>query len=281
MNGIPVDQLKNKTNTGMQVKAFKANDEPHQNHGVHRDDHYIFFILKKNSGTLKVDFQDITVTAGHIYYVLPSQIHSQVKGDHAEGWFIAVDTSLISRDLRAVFENRLDLQLPSKLSEYELTQYDALLGVLHNELTQRQGDRYYLPITHALAQSFLGMAASNYNSLETAENKHTRSAEIAGKFKNLLSIHIKAIKSPSAYASMLNISTGYLNEAIKGVTGSTVSYWIRQEVFTEAKRLLYHSDAAVKEIAYELGFSDHSYFIRSFRRAYGLTPLKFRSLNRK
>ena len=80
---------------------------------------------------------------------------------------------------------------------------------------------------------------------------------------------------------MLNISTGYLNEAIKGVTGSTVSYWIRQEVFTEAKRLLYHSDAAVKEIAYELGFSDHSYFIRSFRRAYGLTPLKFRSLNRK
>jgi len=283
MKSIPVDQLQNKTNTGLQVIAFKADDEPHQNqsHGAHRDDHYIFFMLKKGSGKLKVDFQDITVTAGHIYYVLPSQIHYHAKGDHAEGWFLAVDTSLISANLRAVFENRLNLQLPCKLSEYELTQYETLLGLLHNEFTRRQEDQYYLPIIHSLVHSFLGMAASNYHSLDTTENKHARSAEIARKFKNLLSVNIKVIKKPSTYASMLNISTGHLNEAIKGVTGSNVSYWIQQEVFTEAKRLLYHSEADVKEIAYELGFNDYSYFIRSFRKVCGLSPLKFRSLNRQ
>ncbi|MGZ3766759.1 MAG: helix-turn-helix domain-containing protein [Mucilaginibacter sp.] len=283
MNSIPVDQLQNKTNTGLQVKAFKTDDEPQQiqSYSVHRDDHYIFFILKKGSGTLKVDFQDIVVTAGHIYYVLPSQIHSRVKGDHAEGWFLAVDTSLIATDLRAVFEGRLNLQLPCKLSKYELTQYENLLGLLQNEFTQRKGDKYYLSIIHTLVQSFLGMAASTYNSSATMENKHTRSVELARKFKTLLSINIKAIKSPSAYASMLNISTGYLNEAIKSVTGSTVSYWIQQEVFNEAKRLLYHTDVDVKEIAHELGFSDYSYFIRTFRKVCGLSPLKFRSLNRK
>lgn len=282
MNSIPVDQLQNKTNTGLQIKAFKADDESQheQTHGVHRDDHYIFFFLIKGSGTFKVDFQDIVVTAGHIYYVLPSQIHSRVKGDRAEGWFLAVDTSLISTDLRTVFENRLNLQLPYKLSKYELTQYENLLCILQNEFTQRQGDVYYLSIIHALAQSFLGMAASNYNSLDTTENKHTRSAEVALKFKNLLSKNIKVIKSPSDYASILNISTGHLNEAIKGVTGSTVSYWIQQEVISEAKRLLYHSDVDVKEIAHELGFSDYSYFIRSFRKVSGLSPSKFRSLNR-
>ncbi|WP_069660379.1 helix-turn-helix domain-containing protein [Arcticibacter eurypsychrophilus] len=282
MNGIPVDQLQNKTNTGLQIKAFKADDESQheQNHGVHRDDHYIFFFVRKGSGTIKVDFQDIVVTAGHIYYVLPSQIHSQVKGDGAEGWFLAVDTSLIATDLRAVFENRLNLQLPCKLSKYELTQYENLLCILQNEFTQRQGDVYYLSIIHALAQSFLGMAASKYNSLDTTENKHTRSAEVARKFKNLLSNNIKVIKSPSEYASILNISTGHLNEAIKGVTGSTVSYWIQQEMISEAKRLLYHSDVDVKEIAPELGFSDYSYFIRSFRKISGLSPSKFRLLNR-
>ena len=283
MNSIPVDRLQNKTNTGLQVIAFKAGDEPHQNQssGFHRDDHYIFFILKKGSGKLKVDFQDITVTAGCIYYVLPSQIHSQAKGDHAEGWFLAVDTSLIAADLRGVFENRLNAQLPCKLSDYELTQYENLLCLLQKEFTQRQEDKFYLSIIHSLVQSFLAMAASNYNSLDRIENKHTRSAEIAQKFKNLLSINIKAIKNPSTYGSMLNISTGYLNETIKGVTGSTVSYWIQQEVFTEAKRLLYYSDADIKGIAHELGFSDYSYFIRSFRRVCGLSPLKFRSLNRK
>ncbi len=282
MNSIPVDQLQNKTNTGLQVITFKADDEPHQNqnHGVHRDDHYIFFILKKGSGKLKVDFQDIAVTAGHIYYVLPSQIHSRAKGNEAEGWFLAVDTSLIAADLRGVFENRLNLRLPCKLSEYELTQYEVLLGLLHNELTQRQGDQYYLSIIHALVQSFFGMAASNYNSLDTIENKHTRSAELARKFKHLASIHIKEMKSPSAYASMLNISTGHLNEAIKGVTGSNVSYWIQQEVCAEAKQLLYHSDEDIKEIAHKSGFSDYSYFIHSFRKVC-VSPLKFRSGHRK
>lgn len=111
--------------------------------------------------------------------------------------------------------------------------------------------------------------------------RYTRSGELARKFKSLLSLNIKAIKNPSGYASMLNISTGHLNESIKAVTGSTVSYWIQQEVFTEAKRLLYHSDADVKEIAHELGFSDYSYFIRTFRKVCGLSPLKFRLLNRK
>lgn len=281
MKSIPVDHLQNKTNTGLQVIPFKADDEPpeYQGYGAHRDDHYIFFVLKKGSGKLKVDFEDIVMTAGHIFYVLPSQIHSRAKSNCAEGWFLAVDTSLIAADLRNVFETRLNLQLPCKLSIYELSQYEVLFDLLHNELTQRQGDQYYLPIIHALVKSFLAMAASNYSSLDTIENKHSRSSEIAGKFKNLLSINIKKIKSPSAYASMLNISTGHLNEAIKGITGSTVSYWIQQEVFTEAKRLLYHSDADVKEIAYELGFDDYSYFIRSFTKVCGLSPLKFRSLN--
>lgn len=125
------------------------------------------------------------------------------------------------------------------------------------------------------------MAASNYNSLDSIENRHSRSAEIAGKFKKLLLINIKKTKSHSAYTSMPNISTGHLNEAIKGTTGSTVSYWIQQEAFNEAKRLLYHGDADVKEIAYEMGFNDYSYFIHSFRKVCGLSPLKFRSLNRK
>ena len=282
MKSIPVDQLQNKTNTGLQIKAFKADDEPEQKHrdSVHRDDHYLFFVLKKGSGTLKVDFQDIEVTAGHIYYVLPSQIHSRVKGNRAEGWFLAVDVALIANDLRAVFENRLNLQLPCHLSEYELTQYESLLGLLQNEFTQRRGDPYYRSIVHTLVQSFLGMAASTYYSLAAIANKHTQSAEISRKFKNLLSMHIKAVKSPSAYASMLHISTGHLNAAIKNITGSTVSYWIQQELFTEAKRLLYHSDAAVKEIAHELGYRDHSYFIRSFRKACGSSPSKFRLLNR-
>jgi AraC family transcriptional activator of pobA len=32
----------------------------------------------------------------------------------------------------------------------------------------------------------------------------------------------------------------------------------------------------VKEVAYELGFNDHSYFIRMFRKVTGITPQEYR-----
>jgi AraC family transcriptional activator of pobA len=284
MKSIPVHQLQDRTSVGLQIKAFKADDKPQnktESSYAHRDDHYIFFLLTNGSGTLKVDFQDVVINAGQLYYILPSQVHHQIKTDCAEGWFLAVDTSLIPPDLRDVFERRLNLQAPCRLTDYELRQYSTLLSLLRNEFIERQDDKYYLPIIHTLVQSFLAMAASTYNTVETIENKHTRPAELARQFKNLLAVHSHEIKSPSAYASKLNVSSGYLNEAIKKVTGSTVSYWIQQEVFSEAKRLLYHSDVDVKQIAHELGYTDYSYFVRSFRKACGLPPLKFRLLNRK
>jgi AraC family transcriptional activator of pobA len=284
MNNIPVDRLQHKTSVGLQIKVFRPDDQ-HQNkkeiNDAHRDDHYIFFLLTQGSGTLKVDLQDIVVTAGQLYYILPSQVHSHIRAERAEGWFIAVDTALIPSHLRDVFEQRLAIQIPCELTVHELKQYSTLLSLLYIEFIERKGDKYYQPIIHTLGQSFLAMAASTYDRLNATQITRSRSAEIAHQFKSLLTIHSHTIKSPAAYASKLNVSPGYLNEAIKKVTGSSVSYWIQQEIFSEAKRLLYHSDADVKQIAHELGYTDHSYFIRSFRKAAGMPPSKFRMLNRK
>lgn len=283
MKSIRVDRLQNKTSAGLQIKAFDVDARQQsstENSGAHRDDHYIFFLLTKGSGTLTVDMQNITVAAGELYYILPSQVHHKIKTDRAAGWFLAVDTSLILPDIKDAFENRLNVQIPCKLSGHELKQYKSLLGVLRNEFVERPGNKYYLSIIHTLVQSFLAMAAATCSMAADTENKHGRSAEITRGFKNLLAVHIQTIKSPSVYASKLNVSPGYLNEAVKQATGSTVSSWIQQEVFSEAKRLLYHTETDVKQIAQELGYTDHSYFIRSFKKLSGLSPLKFRALNR-
>jgi AraC-like DNA-binding protein len=82
-----------------------------------------------------------------------------------------------------------------------------------------------------------------------------------------------------AYAGSLNISTPYLNECVKTTTGYSVSWHIQQRVVLEAKRLLYHSDKSIKEIAGELGYDDYSYFTRLFVKVSGLTPVAFRNKN--
>lgn len=282
MNSIPVDQLHHKTSKGLQIAFFRPDDNQENVEQVaHRDDHYLFFLLKSGSGNLKVDSQDVVVTGNQLYYILPTQVHYRIKTDRAEGWFLAVDTSLIAPDLRDAFERRSGLQVPCQLNKQEFKQYSILLNLLYKESVQRKNDKYYLPIIQSLAQSFLAMAASSYSSLGKTEPVHRRSAELVRQFKDLLTAHSHTLKSPSVYASKLNVSLGHLNETIKKATGSTVSYWIGQEILSEAKRLLNYTDADVKQIAYELGYADSAYFIRSFRKMSGLSPLGFRKLCQK
>ena len=45
----------------------------------------------------------------------------------------------------------------------------------------------------------------------------------------------------------------------------------------EAKRLLFHTDQSIKEIAFALGFEDASYFNRFFKRIALTTPADYRS----
>jgi len=193
MNNIPVDQLQNKTSTGLQIAFFKAEDNQENIEQVaHRDDHYIFFLLKSGSGSLKVDSQDVIVTENQLYYILPTQVHYRIKTDRAEGWFLAVDTSLIAGDLRDTFERQFSLQAPCKLNKQEFKQYSFLLNLLHREYVQRKNDKYYLPIIHSLTQSFLAMAASSCTSVEKIEHTHTRSAELVRQFKDYSQhIHIR------------------------------------------------------------------------------------------
>jgi AraC family transcriptional activator of pobA len=282
MNSIPVDQLHIKTSVGLQIKSFRRDDKHEEIAQVaHRDDHYIFFLLKSGSGALKVDLQEVVVTGNQLYYILPSQVHYRIKAEHAEGWFLAVDTSLIPSDLRDAFEGRLGLQLPCKLSSNELKRYSTLLTLLQKEYVERKDDKYYLTIIHSLVKSFLAMAASSYNAVKTSAHTPTRSKELARQFKDLLAAQSHTIRSPSTYASKLHVSLGHLNETVKKATGSTVSYLIGQEIGREAKRLLNYTDADVKQIAQELGYSDYAYFSRSFRKMSGLSPLAFRKLSRK
>jgi AraC family transcriptional regulator, transcriptional activator of pobA len=88
---------------------------------------------------------------------------------------------------------------------------------------------------------------------------------------------IKHEKRPAFYADQLNISETYLNEAVKEITGFTATYWLMNEVMVEAKRLLAYSRLSVKEIANDLGYDDHTYFSKLFKKVSQVTPTDFRS----
>lgn len=85
----------------------------------------------------------------------------------------------------------------------------------------------------------------------------------------------------SEYAAMLNISAGHLSEVVKEQSGRPAIKHIHERLVLEARRLLVHTDTSLKEIAFDLGFSDASYFTRFFKRETGATPADYRTNVRK
>ncbi|WP_246197895.1 helix-turn-helix domain-containing protein [Chitinophaga agrisoli] len=83
------------------------------------------------------------------------------------------------------------------------------------------------------------------------------------------------------YASLLHISAGHLSEVVKLQSGKPAIKHIHERLVLEARRLLFHTHNTLKEIAFDLGFSDASYFNRFFKRETGITPAEYRSTIRK
>ena len=72
------------------------------------------------------------------------------------------------------------------------------------------------------------------------------------------------------------ITKPYLIRIFKREMGTSPLKYINAKKVERAQLLLYTSDMTVKEVAYTLGFSDHSYFIRMFRKTSGITPQDYR-----
>lgn len=85
--------------------------------------------------------------------------------------------------------------------------------------------------------------------------------------------------SADRLASLVYLSPGYLSAVFKEETGMTLNRFIRDVRMNKAKELLENTNMKITQIAKELGFSNSSYFCRSFREFFGSTPESCRKGN--
>lgn len=130
---------------------------------------------------------------------------------------------------------------------------------------------------------YIYLLASIYEIKKVMHESHldfypARAFFITKEYTRLLSSHIEKEHHISFYAGQLNISANHLNKSVRAVTGRTAMALLTEMRLMEAKRRLASTDLPVNEIAFQLGFEDPSYFSRFFRKATGVSPVKFRML---
>jgi len=79
-------------------------------------------------------------------------------------------------------------------------------------------------------------------------------------------------------ADVACITKPYLIRLFKREFGTSPVQYVNKKKVEKAQLLLFTTDKPIKEVAYALGFSDHSYFIRLFHKLTGMTPLEYRTM---
>lgn len=80
------------------------------------------------------------------------------------------------------------------------------------------------------------------------------------------------------FAGEVHMTRAHLNRKLKALTGQTTSRFIRDMRLEHAAQLLKRTSAAITEIAGHAGFDNLSYFNRSFKQRFSVTPSAFRQL---
>ncbi|MFF5381036.1 helix-turn-helix domain-containing protein [Pedobacter suwonensis] len=227
---------------------------------------------------IEIDFQICSIQAPAIIYLHPSQVHRLIAFEKAElsTWIIA-EENLHPKYLRML--NELMPASALALSNETLAIFLQVASLSHNLYTKPDENLYRSTLIEII-NSLAALTSSLYQAQSSLTENRTRFNIVARAFRKELDLRYKTVKRPALYADFLNISVSYLNECVKTATGQSLSNNIQQRVMLEAKRLLYHSDKSVKEIAIELGYDDYSYFIRLFVKVTGSKPLYFRNKNR-
>lgn len=187
----------------------------------------------------------------------------------------------LSSDLNKIYIDAISM-LKSPIMEISpegvniATQYLHLIdNVIHTNSEYRNDSIGYL--LTSIFYLIGGMLKKRLDAEEENNDKtSSRHKKVFETFIELVEKHHSKERSVSFYADKLCISSKYLSQIVKNVSGFSAPEIIDKYVILEAQHLLRHSDLSVKEIADQLNFPNNSFFYKYFKLRTGCTPNSYR-----
>ncbi len=244
-----------------------------RNHAPHRHQFYTIIWITAGTGTHQVDFNAYPAIPGTIFFISPEQVHDlRMNGPH-EGYVMLFTEDFVERQQighRWVRESgfffRCDDVAPLQLTNIEES---ALLEdiVQRIDTEYHRKDAGFEEALGALLRLFLVQCARfSAKQLPLRQERTAAGAQTIRQFKDLLDSHFREWHKVADYARAMHLTANYLNEVVSRETGKSAKEMILSRLILEAKRYATHSDMSVKEVAYQLGFTDPAHFSRVFTR---------------
>ncbi len=239
----------------------------------HRHDYYELFFFQTGGGVHHVDFVPFEILPASFQLVVPGQVHQMMRAPGSEGFVLLFSNEAVVGS-PAVLDFLIDHACYAVEDKTPCCEFSSDEAVII-EQTVLDVWKNHSTMPNALIQhALIGLCLRMMHKMPKAEAL----SSTYGRFRRMLITNFKEMRSVSAYADQLNMTSKTLNEAVKKESGKTASDHIYNQIILEAKRLLLLG-SSVKEVAFALQFDDPAHFSKFFKKNVGHSPADFRNVH--
>ncbi len=147
-----------------------------------------------------------------------------------------------------------------------------------NEITQRAVQRMQAETS---IQRKMQIARGMYVELaEAVDRSRSQMGAYTGPIRkavNTLRHNYSQNLSLNQLAEQVNMSPSHLSRTFSKEVGMSISQYVAALRCEEAASMLKNGDASIQEISAYVGYLDNNYFVKVFKKQYGMTPSEYRA----
>ncbi|GAA0134415.1 bacillibactin transport transcriptional regulator Btr [Paenibacillus sp. YSY-4.3] len=220
----------------------------------------VLIISKRGGGQLKLDTKEYRLREDAVHFACPGQtIGLEAEpGQEIELYLIHFD---VWNDSGLV----VDYPIIGELPVHHDMQNILLCEVMHSCWEQGQ------PLERLRAQSaFQELIYRLFSNIRHLRESHSRAA--LERTKEFINSHYQENLNIELLAGLAELSPKYYVDLFKKTYGLSAIDYITEVRMHHAKRMMLQSEAKLRDIAHQVGYSDEFYFSRKFKKEIGVPP---------
>lgn len=167
-----------------------------------------------------------------------------------------------------VYDSREDLKLKGK----ETLPVKTIMDTMHTEFFAKEPG--YVQVLEGYLKVLLFLIMRTY--IESRDGILNGRAHMIQSVKKYIRDNCTNELKIADIANLYFISPKYFSQLFKHHTGFTIMDYLQEVRMEEASRMLLNSDFPVRDVAYEVGYNDVTFFYELFKRKTGMTPGDYR-----
>lgn len=251
---------------------------PQYNMALHWHVEFEFIRILKGSFKIIIDDQTFFVPAGSFIFVPAGALHEGIPYD-CEYECIVFDMNMLMNKndsccklIRKITDHEVEIQYVHYGSYSDLHQ---IVWTLFDAMSSKK-DGYQMSVLGALYQ-IIGLIFSEnfYNPApEQPPRSHRKIVQLKQALEFIESSYNKQI-SLQEMADSVNMSSKYFCRFFQEMTHRTPVDYLNYYRIERASYDLLTTDQSITEVAFNSGFNDLSYFIKTFKKYKGTTPKQY------